>query len=372
MSLRIEINHSFAAFRLDVGFESQSSTTVLFGRSGSGKTTLINAVAGLLTPHGGRISLGDRVLFDADHGIDVPVHLRRIGYVFQDARLFPHMSVSDNLNYGARFAPDPMEAKERDRIVEVLGIGALLARRPAALSGGEKQRVALGRALISAPELLLMDEPLAALDDMRKNEILTYLQQARKDGGPAMIYVTHDMNEIVRLADDLVVMKEGRSVLCGAAEKVLGDPANIPLIGVQDAGALLGGQIMAHHEDGLSEVQTSAATLHLPKVDLPLGTKVRLRVRAQDVILSSERPEGLSSQNLLPVTVEAVHAGSGPGVAVALRSGTDRILARITARAQGQMQLEKGQQIWAILKASSVPPTAIATHSGLVQAKGQL
>ena len=362
MSLRVDVQSKLGDFQLDAQLDAGQGTTVLFGRSGSGKTSLINAIAGLSTPQSGRITIGDDVLFDARAGVNVPIHQRRIGYVFQDARLFPHLNVADNLAFGARFAPQPLRQSQRLDVIEMLGIGALLHRRPAALSGGEKQRVALGRALLSAPRLLLLDEPLAALDGSRKQEIMPYFERLRVQGGPPMIYVTHDMSEIVRLADYLCVMRDGRSVVQGRAEDVLADPANMKLIGVQDAGALITGIVDHHAQDGLSAIRLNAGLLYVPRMSVDVGTRVRMRIRAQDVILSLNEPVGLSSQNVLPVKVSAIKEGARSGVAVALSCGTDRLLARITARALAQMGLKVGQDIWAVLKANAMPPSAIASQ----------
>ncbi|WP_293451877.1 molybdenum ABC transporter ATP-binding protein [Planktotalea sp.] len=360
MSLRVDVQLGLGAFQLDAKFNAGAGTTVLYGRSGSGKTSVINAISGLQTPDIGRITLGEDVLFDSETGINVPVHKRRIGYVFQDARLFPHLTVAQNLDFSTRFCAITVMAKERSALIDMLGIGGLLQRHPAALSGGEKQRVALGRALLSSPRLLLLDEPLAALDETRKQEIMPYFERLRAQGGPPMIYVTHDMSEIVRLADTLVVLRDGSCVVQGLAEDVLADPRNVKLIGVQDAGALLRGVVDHHAEDGLSAIRLSAGMLHVPRMDLPIDQQVRLKIRAQDVILSNTPPSGLSSQNTLAVQITDIHRGEGPSVAIALRSGSDRLLARITVRALHEMQLETGQKIWAILKSNAVPPTAIA------------
>lgn len=361
MSLRADFQLALDGFTLEARINAGAGTTVLFGHSGSGKTSFINAIAGLTTPQSGRITLGDRVLFDAARKINVPMHQRRIGYVFQDARLFPHLTVSQNLDFGARYAAAPLSLKERGHLIDTLGIDALLDRRPAALSGGEKQRVALGRALLSGPELLLLDEPLAALDQARKQEILPYFERLRAQSGPAMIYVTHDMSEIVRLADHLVVLRAGQCVAQGLAEDVLADPANIKVIGPQDAGALLTGVIEEHCEDGLSTIRLSTSLLTVPWVEARIGQQVRMRLRAQDVILSLGPPQGLSSQNALEAQITEIHKGRGPGVAIGLRAGSDRLIARITARALDQMQLKTGQKIWAIVKANAVPPAAIAS-----------
>jgi molybdate transport system ATP-binding protein len=363
MTLQVDITHRFEGFTLNARFEAGAGTTVLFGRSGSGKSTILRAIAGLLMPQSGHITLAARHLFGAALPKPVPPHARRIGTVFQDARLFPHLSVQGNLDYGTRFAPNPLNPKARADLIDVLGIGHLLTRRIGALSGGEAQRVAFGRALMTAPDLLLLDEPLAALDASRKEEILPYLERLRVQGGPPMIYVTHDMSEIVRLADRLVVLRDGTCVAQGSAEDVLSDPANVPLIGATEAGALLTGTLVEQAQDGLSILRLSAADLVLPRIDAPLGSQVRLRLRAQDVILSLGPPTGLSTQNALPARITDLHRGDGPGVAVGLVSGTDRLLARITARAAAQLDLKTGQEVWAILKASSVPRAAIQTQA---------
>lgn len=359
--LEMSISKRLGAFNLAAQMNSGAGTTVLYGRSGSGKTSVVNAIAGLMTPDHGHISLQGEVLYDGALGMNVPAHQRGIGYVFQEARLFPHLSVRDNLDFGARFAAQPLQGVARTRLIDVLGIGHLQTRRTGTLSGGERQRVALGRALMTAPRLLLLDEPLAALDAQRKAEILPYLERLRAEDGPPMIYVSHDMSEIVRLADHLVVMKDGACAVQGSAEDVLSDPANIPLIGVQDAGALVTGDLAEHTRDGLSVIQLSRGALLVPRIDAPVGARMRLRLRAQDVLISLTPPEGLSSLNALPAQVTALKQGDGHGVAVALASGEDRLLARITARALGALELETGQHVWAILKASAVPPTAIAT-----------
>lgn len=365
MSLKVEIQQTLGAFEQDVTLDAAAGTTVLFGRSGAGKTSLINAIAGLSAPCAGRITLNDVTLFDARLGINLPAHQRRIGYVFQDARLFPHLSVARNLDFGAQFAPTRPSALERAALIETLGIGALLDRRPGALSGGEKQRVALGRALLSAPQLLLLDEPLSGLDQTRKEEIMPYLERLRAKGGPPMIYVTHDMSEIVRLADSLVVLRDGTCVASGAAEDVLANPANVKLLGAQEAGALLRGVIEHHAADGLTAVRLSNGVLHVPERTGEIGQVLRIRIRAQDVILSLQKPDGISSQNAIPAQITQIHHDEGSSVEIGLLSGSDRLLARVSKRAATQMRLERGQHIWAILKANAIPATAIAQRENL-------
>lgn len=359
MSLQVDIAHHFGGFDLKVAFEAGTGITALFGRSGAGKTTVINAVAGLLAPNTGSIILDGRTLF-ATGKTHVPASARRLGYVFQEARLFPHLSVQENLTFGARYAPPDTPGPDLNEVSSLLGLEALLERAPRSLSGGEKQRVALGRALLSKPKMLLMDEPLASLDGPRKQEILPYLERLR-DGplGLPILYVSHAVDEIARLADTLVLLKDGRVQAQGPLYEVMSDPAAVPLIGVREAGAVLEARVLTHADDGLSQLEISGGVLELPGVQAAVGARVRLRVLAQDVILSAEPPQGLSSLNVLPVVVEKVQLGDGPGAAISLRAGKDLLLARITARSAAQMGLVPGMPCHAILKAMTVAPGSI-------------
>lgn len=358
MSLDVDITHGFGDFTLRVAFEATSGITAIFGRSGAGKTTVINAVAGLLKPDAGRIVVDGTTLFDATTFL--PPAARRLGYVFQEARLFPHLSVRNNLEFGARYAPADAVGPEFGDVTELLGLNGLLDRHPARLSGGEKQRVALGRALLSKPRMLLMDEPLASLDGPRKQDILPYLERLR-DGplGLPILYVSHSVEEVARLADTLVLLKDGAVARAGPTMQVMADPAAVPLLGVRDAGAVIEAEVVAHADDGLTCLKISAGVLHLPGVQAEIGTKVRLRMLAQDVMVSTKHPEGLSAQNILPATIEAIQKGGGPGAAVSLRAGQDLLLARITARAVTELDLKVGKPCFAILKATSVAPISI-------------
>ena len=358
MTLEVDITHRFDGFALNVAFQAEAGITAVFGRSGAGKTTVINAVAGLLKPDGGRIILGGETLFDSTNF--VPPAKRRLGYVFQDARLFPHLTVGENLNFGARYAPADAKGPTFDDVVKLLGLNALLGRRPAKLSGGEKQRVALGRALLCKPRMLLMDEPLASLDGPRKQDILPYLERLR-DGplGLPILYVSHAVDEVARLADTLVLLKDGHVARSGPLRDVLADPAAVPLLGVREAGAVIEAQVVEHADDGLTCLKINAGALHLPGVRAGVGAKVRLRVLAQDVMISMEAPQGLSALNVLPVTVEGIQRGDGPGAAVSLRAGTDVFLSRITRRAVAVLGLEVGMTCFAVIKATSVAPESI-------------
>ncbi len=359
MTLSLALTHRFASATLDIAFEAGTGITALFGRSGAGKTTVIQTVAGLFQPDTARVSLNGDMLLDTQARLSVPAHKRRFGTVFQDARLFPHLDVAQNLDFGARYASKGPAVK-RSEVIDLLGLASLLTRAPRTLSGGERQRVALGRALLSRPRMLLMDEPLASLDDPRKLEILPYLEGLRD--GPLrlpILYVSHAVDEIARLADTLVLLQGGRVAAQGPLFDVMSDPAAVPLLGVREAGAVIEAQVVEHAGDGLSTLRLSAGTLELPGVRAAPGARVRLRVLAQDVILSMTRPERLSSVNVLPVVIEAIHPGDGPGAAIALRAGSDRLLARVTARAVAEMSLRPGTHCFAILKATTVAPGSI-------------
>lgn len=350
--ISVNIQRRQGHFLLDAQFEAPMGITALFGPSGSGKTTLINAVAGLLAPDAGRISVGDAVLYDHDSRINQPPHTRRIGYVFQDARLFPHLTVLRNLRYGG--------THDEAQVIAVLGLADLLDQMPATLSGGERQRVALGRALMRDPQILLMDEPLAALDAPRKAEIMPYLERLRDEVKNPILYVSHDMSEVARLATTLVVMKDGKVALSGPLATLLADPAAVPHLGVRAAGAMITAKVAGRLlDDGLTEVVFSGGRLMLPGILGVLGQKVRLRIPAQDVILATEKPSGLSALNVLPVTITDMAEGRGPGVAVGLKAGDAQLLARVTRRSAQRMGLAPGRAVYAIIKATAVGPEDI-------------
>ena len=350
MTLSVALKHRFKGFTLDLAFDAPAGITALFGRSGSGKTTVVNAVAGLLTPDQGRITAGGVTLFDAT--TNLAPHRRRVGYVFQEARLFPHLTVRANLTYGAFFARNPGNF---DDVVALLGLERLLARRPATLSGGEKQRVAIGRALLSDPALLLMDEPLAALDDPRKAEILPYLERLRDRAMP-IVYVSHSVAEIARIATAVVVIEAGRLLRHGPVEQVFSDPALAPHLGLRAAGSLITARLAAQDDDGLTRLDTAAGPLWLPRIAASPGTQLRIRIAAQDVMLALDRPVGVSALNILPATVASLHMGDGPGAMVQLHLGTDLLLARITRRSAVAMGLTPGLPVFAVLKSVAVAP----------------
>jgi molybdate transport system ATP-binding protein len=356
MTLDIRLSHAFPDFRLEIALTAPPGLTCLFGRSGSGKTTIINAVAGLLRPDRAEILLDGKPLHD------LPPHRRRVGYVFQDARLFPHLDVRGNLLYGARVRR--RGAADFDRIAGLLDLAPLLSRRPVTLSGGERQRVAIGRALLSDPQLLLMDEPLAALDEGRKAEILPHVEALRDELGLPILYVSHALPEVARLATTIAVIDAGRVAALGPAVEILSDPATAPLLGLRDAGAILIARIAAHEADGLTRLETAAGPLWLPRVHGNPGRSVRIRIAAQDVILSRDRPAGLSALNILPATVRALHEGQGPGVLVGLDLAGQGLLARVTRRSAEALNLQPGQPIHVVVKSVSVAQGDIGSGAG--------
>ncbi|WP_171180753.1 molybdenum ABC transporter ATP-binding protein [Ruegeria sp. HKCCD8929] len=355
MSLSVRLTHRLGGLALDTAFDAPPGVTVLFGRSGSGKTTIINAVAGLLRPQAGRVAIDDRVLFDIAQGLWLPPHRRRLGYIFQEGRLFPHLTVRQNLAYGRWFAPRNAQRESVDKVVEMLGIGHLLTRRPAMLSGGEKQRVAIGRALLASPRLILADEPLAALDEARKAEILPYFERLRDEVSVPILYVTHSAAEVARLATSVVALQDGKVAGHGPAAEVLADPAVAPA-GVRAVGAILQARVRAHHADGLTELDAGGDRLFLPRISHPEGEELRVRIAAQEVILSNRKPEGLSALNVLQGTVAGLRAGEGPGAIVSVRTRAGMVLARVTRRSADALGLVEGAECYAVVKTVAIAP----------------
>jgi molybdate transport system ATP-binding protein len=351
------------AFRFAARFETPAAGLLaLFGRSGAGKTTLINLLAGLARPDRGRIVLNDLVLFDSQTGTDLPPERRRIGYVFQEGRLFPHMDVRRNLLYGRRRSAENSRDVSFEEIVRLLGIGHLLARRPSGLSGGERQRVAIGRALLANPRLLLLDEPLAALDGERKAEILPYIERLRDDINLPIVYVSHDPAEIIRLADQVLLLEQGGIVATGSVADIFSRPDLQQLVGADEAGVVLTARLISHDDtDGLSFLQFAGGRLAVPRLAVPTGNEVRLRVRARDVSIAATRPQGLSIQNILPAKITGIHSADDAHVDVELDAGTP-LRARVTHRAVRDLSLAIGMPVFALIKAVSVDRQAIASR----------
>jgi molybdate transport system ATP-binding protein len=351
MSLEVDVTHRFGSFLLEARFVSEGRLTAFFGRSGSGKTTLVNMIAGIVRPDRGRIVLDGTVLVDTKQRIYVPKYRRRVGYVFQEGRLFPHLTVRQNLLFGQWFTAKRERHIGLDQVLDLLGIAHLMDRRPGALSGGEKQRVAIGRALLTSPRVLLLDEPLASLDDSRKEEILPFIERLRDEADVPIVYVSHSISEVTRLATTVVVIQDGRIVAVGPPTDVLGREGLLDAHDAGEAGTLIEAVVAEHDLSfGLTTLRSPAGVLHAPRVELPIGTPVRVRIRARDVMIATARPDGLSALNLLPGRVTALD-GSGEGsVAVGLDCGGVRLTARLTRKSVDTLGLAPGREVYAVIK----------------------
>ena len=355
MTLSVAIEHHQGGFGLDVAFECGEGVTALFGRSGSGKTTLVNAIAGLIRPGKGSIKFDGEMLFDAARGIHVRAGRRRFGYVFQEGRLFPHLTVQQNLTYSHWFNRELHSDKQWGHVVELLGIGGLLQRRPAQLSGGEKQRIAIGRALLAQPRLLLLDEPLASLDAPRKDEILRYLRLLRDETRIPMVYVSHAVEEVLQLADQVVLLASGRVVASGSVEAVMGRPDLRSTAGVFEGGAVIEAQVTGiDADDGVATLGFNGGTLTVGNFDARVGESVRVRIRAREVSLALEAPRQISIQNILYGKIVAMDGSRGSSVTVTVAVGAATLRSRVTQRAVRQLGLISGMHVYALIKAVSL------------------
>ena len=354
--LQIQLNRS--AFMLDVDLQLPGQgITAILGTSGSGKTTLLRAVAGLEKNQQGRIQIGAHIWQDTQQGIDLPTWQRPLGYVFQESSLLPHLTVSDNLNFGLKRAlktsgnAQPDAAKALQASIELLGIGNLLQRMPDQLSGGERQRVAIARAIAMQPQLLLMDEPLASLDAARRQEIFPWLSKLRDELKMPMLYVTHSADEVARLADHLVVLDKGNVKAQGPVSTVLTQVVNPVVVG-EDAGALIAGHIgQVDTQWHLSRIDFEGGCVWMRDAGLPVGKAVRIRILARDVSLATSEPQNTSIQNQLLGTIQSITPDAHPSqVMVVLKCGAEEVLARVTKRAVDELGLQVGQPVWAQVK----------------------
>lgn len=326
--------------------------TAIFGVSGAGKTSLINAISGLTQPQRGRIQLHDRLLFDAEQKIALPPEKRRIGYVFQDARLFSHYRVRGNLQYGMA----PKMKAQFDSLVSLLGLEALLPRFPLSLSGGEKQRVAIGRALLTAPDMLLLDEPLASLDLPRKRELMPYLQKLAKQVEIPMLYVSHSLEEILQLADNVLVLDAGKVKAFGPLERVWSSSAMRPWLPVSELTSVLRVQVLEQHPDyPMTALSLGDQHIWVSRVNQPVKTPLRIRIASADVSLALQPPQHSSIRNILPAqVVELLEVGDQ--VEVKLRIGISELWARITPWARDELGIRPDQWLYAQIKSVSVTP----------------
>jgi molybdate transport system ATP-binding protein len=349
MTLSVEIQHRQGTFSLDLSFRSERGVTALFGRSGSGKTSVLRILGGLVDPQEGRLELDGDVLFDSARKIRIPAHRRRFGYVFQEPRLFPHLTVWQNLFYGRWLAGSHRQrGEDPSRILDMLGISHLIERRPGNLSGGEQQRVSIGRALLSMPRMLLMDEPLSALDEARKAEILPYLERLRDELDLPILYVSHSVSEVARLADQVVVLVNGRVEATGSASKILG---MVSAATGREAGSVLSGWVTAvDAASGLATIGLSGTQLVVPSGALEVGRALRVHIPAREVLLATVRPEGISALNVLEGTIQSI-TPAGDGVAdIQLACGREQIQARLTELSVQRLQMVVGMPVHAIIK----------------------
>ncbi len=350
MTIDARFDLAYPGFRLDVDLQLPArGVTALFGSSGSGKTTLLRLIAGLERAAGGRLRINDETW--QDDSFFMPAHQRPLGYVFQDARLFPHLSVRGNLEYGRKRAAAGMDRNALNHAVELLGIDHLLDRVPDRLSGGERQRVAIARALATTPRLLLMDEPLAALDVKRKREIMPYLERLHDELAIPLLYVSHAPDEVARFADHLVVLDNGRVLANGPLGATLAR-LDLPISLGEDAGVVIDATVGAVDEPWhLMRVDFPGGSFWARDHGLPLARKVRVRVLARDVSLAKEQPGRTSIQNVLQGHVDAIGDDDHPGsVIVRIQVGGVMLLAKLTKRAATTLDIAAGQPVWVQVK----------------------
>ena len=347
MSLEVDVEHTRGTFHLAARFTAQPGVTALFGRSGAGKSSLVDIVAGLVRPQRGRIVIDGQTLLDTERRLFVPRHRRRVGYVFQDSRLFPHLNVRQNLVYGRWFSRGAGGvAGDFGSIVELLGIGALIERRPDSLSGGEKQRVAIGRALLAHPRMLLMDEPLASLDEQRRAEILPYIERLRDIGVP-ILYVSHSVAEVARLATTVVILNAGKVTAVGPVLDIL------PLADANDGGSVLDAVVAGHDETfQLTRLTSPAGELQVPRLNAAAGSTVRAYIRSRDVMLSLQRPQEISALNVLSGKVAQI-SETGAQADVRLDCNGATLVARLTSKSVQRPALAPGRPVFAVIKSVS-------------------
>lgn len=356
---RLEAELSFRrdGFVLDVAFAlAGRGVTTLSGRSGSGKSTLLRCIAGLERPRGGRIAWGDEAWFDATRGVNVPAHRRGVGYVMQDANLFPHLSVRGNLEYGASRRVGRDGPTDVLRIAEEIGVGALLERSVDGLSGGERQRVAIARTLLSRPRLLLLDEPVSALDAVGTAEVLGVLERVFESLAIPCLYVSHDLREAARIADRMLWLDGGRIAADGPVSRVLSDPS-LPFAQEEDAESVVVGRVVAVDGGaGLAQVAFDGGELWIGADRVRAGEAVRVQIRARDVSLALERPRAISVLNIVEATVvDIAPARDGASQAlVRLEVGRTLLLSRITRRSVAELALEPGRRVWALVKSAAI------------------
>lgn len=354
--LDINLKKKNGSFIVETAFTSEGAgVTALFGHSGAGKTSVINMIAGLDTPDSGYIIINNHCVFDAEKRINIPPEKRRFGYVFQDGRLFPHMSVRDNLTYGMKRIPSGERYIKFDQVVDLLGIQHLLKRHPANLSGGEKQRVAIGRSLLTSPVLMLMDEPLASLDASRKSEVLPFIARLSREFSIPILYVSHSLDEIVNLADTLIFLAGGKLMAVGSVEDVTSRKDFQHIAGRMESGVIITTKVEAHEpEAGLTRLRFAGGVLNIPLIELKVGNTIRVRINPRNVGIALGPLPRSSFQNIFQgVVKEVIDSHDGTLVDIHLDIGVP-VVATITPRARQELELEPGIQVYVMVKSVSI------------------
>jgi molybdate transport system ATP-binding protein len=352
--LTLRFLKAYRDFRLELAVELEPGITAIFGPSGSGKTTALNCIAGLVSPDAGEVVLRGRPLFSSARGVKLAPESRRVGYVFQDGLLFPHLSVRGNILYGYKRTPPALRRIAPTTLIELLELAPLLDRRPGTLSGGEAQRVALARALATSPDVLLLDEPLASLDAALRGRVLRYLKTLHRELAIPMVYVSHALSEVLFLADWAVVLSRGNVVAQDRPYRILYQASVKPLVELASLENLLEAEVLGHRpRSGLTEVRTQGGpTLWVPQVERTPGDPLTLALRAADILLATEAPKGLSARNIIRATVSALEA-LGSAVLVIADAGRP-LLVEITPEARESLGLRPGLEVFLIVKSSSI------------------
>ncbi len=350
--LAFHFEKRYPGFHLSLQAELPAGFTALFGPSGSGKTTTLNLIAGLIRPDRGEVRLDGRVLFSSQKGVDVPPRLRRLGYVFQESRLFPHLTVEGNLRFGLRRTPESQRRFTFDEIVAACGVAGMLHRYPADLSGGERQRVALGRTLLSGPAYLLADEPLAALDLPARHGFLQFLKEIHERFSLPILYVSHDLGSVLNVADRVLVLEKGKSVAAGAPYQVVERLKSAPLVATEGVSNIFRVTVEKNLvSEGITLVKAGSTQLTLPLLSEPEGSEFRLDIPADEILVATERPRGVSARNVLAGEVESLHR-LGDRVLVRVDAG-EKFTVEIVPQTVAALELAPGRTVFLIIKASS-------------------
>ncbi len=349
--IKVQFQVTLPGAVFDIDFTAPGDgVTALFGRSGAGKSTIVDVMAGGTAVTGGHIYVNGEAFLDSARGKNLPIEQRRVGFVFQDSRLFPHMRVQSNLLYGYKRA-GVAPFIQPEQAVELLGLEDLLQRRPHRLSGGERQRVAIGRALLAQPSILLMDEPLSSLDPPRKAELLPYIERLRDELNIPIVYISHDFNEVMRLADYLVVVDQGRIAKHGPLLELASDPELSPLIGRYEAGSVLDCVVEEHDtRHALTRLRIGAHQISVPIVDAQIGGDVRVRLRARDVALALSEPQDTSIANRLPGVITELVPRDGPYIDAGIDIGAGIVRSLLTRASVERLGLQPGMSVWALVR----------------------